>query len=253
MRAVDRRFVLCTLIVLSLLFSTFSTVEVVKGAVVWSDDFNDGDYVGWNIVYGVFSANENMLQSQVAQSCINHPSSVIVGTWSFDFLFSGQLSSGANIGFACEEVVLYPITGYVLKVGRSAFELVVWNQSYDWIIGSFYPPHHIVGHQHIEVTRDTTGLFRVYINNSLCIEAVDTTISTSNYFHFFCGPNEALDNISVSDTIDVTPTTTGPEPSTFPQIHGFPLLAIIFGLVLAFSVSAYRKHNRTRPCNQRRI
>ena len=52
MRAVDRRFVLCTLIVLSLLFSTFSTVEVVKGAVVWSDDFNDGDYVGWNIVYG---------------------------------------------------------------------------------------------------------------------------------------------------------------------------------------------------------
>ncbi|MFX1510452.1 MAG: hypothetical protein ACFFBR_09125 [Promethearchaeota archaeon] len=226
-------------LILLVLFALLT--QNTTAAIIWTDDFNDGNYDGWNVVYGVFSTDENLLRAQVGQSCINHPSTIIVGTWSFDFIFSGQISSGANIGFACEEVVLYPITGYVLKVGRSAFELVVWNESYDWIIGSYYPSHHINGRQQIDITRDETGLFRVYINSTLQIEAVDTTISASNYFHFFCGPNEALDNIRVSDSIDVIlPTNTEPDVPNIPQIPGFPVLAIIFGVILAFSVKAKR-------------
>jgi hypothetical protein len=229
-------------LVLLVLFSLLT--QSTAAAIIWADDFDDGNYNGWNVVYGAFSTDENLLRAQIGQSCINHPSAVIVGTWSFDFVFSGQISSGANIGFACEEVVLYPITGYVLKVGRSAFELVVWNESYDWIIGSYYPPYHISGCQGVDITRDETGEFRVYINNTLRIEAVDTTISASNYFHFFSGPNEALDNISVRDSIDVTPpTNTEPEVPIVPQIPGFPFLAIILGMTLAVSVRVLKKRS----------
>ncbi|MFX1565370.1 MAG: hypothetical protein ACFFCH_05215 [Promethearchaeota archaeon] len=233
-------------LVVGLSLLTLSTLPThnIAATIIWADDFNDGDYNGWNVVYGAFSTEDNLLRAEVGQSCINHPSTVIVGTWSFDFIFSGQFSSGANIGFACEEVVLYPITGYVLKVGRSAFELVVWNQSYDWIIGSYYPLYHINGRQEIDITREENGQFRVYINNTLQIEAIDTTISASNYFHFFCGPNEALDDISVSDSIDVfPPTNTEPEFPSVPQIPGFPILAIIFGMMLALSVKANRKRD----------
>jgi len=232
----------CVLLVSFLILASMFPLNETGAAVVWADDFNDGNYSDWTIIYGAFSTDNYMLQSLVAQSCINHPSSVIIGTWSFDFIFSGRFSSGANIGFACEEVVLYPVTGYVLKVGRSAFELVVWNQSYDWIIGAYYPSSHIDGQQQVDITREETGLIRVFINGTLRIEAVDNTLTISNFFHFFCGPDEALDNIVVSDTIDVTPSTcTNPGIPIPPQIPGFPLVAIFIGFICALSLGVLRR------------
>ena len=34
-----------------------------KAGVIWSDDFDDGDYNGWIVVRGVFSAEEKTLNA----------------------------------------------------------------------------------------------------------------------------------------------------------------------------------------------
>ncbi|MFX1581479.1 MAG: hypothetical protein ACFFCJ_04590, partial [Promethearchaeota archaeon] len=58
-------------LILLVLFALLT--QNTTAAIIWTDDFNDGNYDGWNVVYGVFSTDENLLRAQVGQSCINHP------------------------------------------------------------------------------------------------------------------------------------------------------------------------------------
>ncbi len=225
--------VVCLILVGGLVCSKVPVVAVE----VWSDDFNDGNLDGWTVTYGSFSTVDNSLRALVPSSCINHSSSVNIGTWSFDLYISGLASSGAHVCYSCESFVIYPITGYDLKVSPNAFELMVWYQSYDDCIGSYYPPTRMTGWQHVDITRDSTGHICVFINGTLQIETEDTTITISNYFHFFCGPDEGLDNVVVSDSIDITPSTnTTPSTPMTPQIPGFHPATIILGIIIAISL-----------------
>jgi hypothetical protein len=59
-----------------------------KADVVWSDNFDDGNYDGWYIWNGTFSAMDHTLEPVPGDNMyfISHFSTVSNGTWSFDVL-----------------------------------------------------------------------------------------------------------------------------------------------------------------------
>jgi hypothetical protein len=152
---------------------------------------------------------------------------------------SGDGASGAHVCFYCEGFVIAPTTGYEVKVYPYSFELMLWFEYSELLLGTYHPTPWPRGWQHVDVTRDATGLMRVFVNGSLCIEAEQTPTITANFFHFFCGPGEALDNVVVSDSIDITPTTNAdPNDFTTPLsgVIQLSILAVGIGVVAALVV-----------------
>ncbi|MFX0168394.1 MAG: hypothetical protein ACFE89_03455 [Candidatus Hodarchaeota archaeon] len=226
-----------TLTSILLLLSLVLIKDSASATLVWADTFDDGNYDGWTVTYGSFSCAENNLISTQYSSTIHRPSTVTVGTWSFDLLIINSGSSGVHVCFFCESFIFYPITGYDLKVSRNGFELMYWLDNYDDCIGDYFPPFIMAGWQHVDITRDDAGLIRVYINDTLRIETVDNRIPTSLYFHLLSGPGEGLDNITVSDSIDITPTPgTNPGFPIFDLGPYLPLVALGIALACALGV-----------------
>ena len=147
-------------------------------------------------------------------------------------------------------MVFYPITGYDLKVSRYGFELMYWLDYYDDSIGEYFPPVVMDGWQHVDITRDATGLIRVYINQTLRIETVDNRIPSSNYFHLLSGPGEGLDNIIVSDSVDITPTPgPGPNPGDLFTLLGpyLPLIGLGLALVVLLVIGVLLRRRAPLP------
>ena len=88
------------------------------------------------------------------------------------------------------------------------------------------------GWHHIDVTRNTTGWFSVYHNGSPIMEGKDTDIDTSELFWLQFEEWQMIDNVVVSDTIDITPTTTPPPFDWLPIGIGVSAVVIIAVLVI---------------------
>ncbi|MCK5151044.1 MAG: hypothetical protein KAQ65_04360 [Candidatus Thorarchaeota archaeon] len=112
------------------------------------------------------------------------------------------------------------------------------------LMGS-YTVDEINGTYHIKVTRDETGRFKVYINDTLRIEAVDNRWTTSQSFYLTSESGIGYDNIVVSD--DVIPpdeTTTTTTPTTTPGFSTELLVILIVapvGIVFALVIIAKRR------------
>lgn len=196
-----------------------------RGAVVWSDDFNDGNYDGWTICSpswgnppSKWSAADYYLQiEQEAWGTISHPSTVAYGTWSFDFkanLTQVTAGQGLSINFisndlnnATEVPTSNDWSCYGFKILAAA--TTQGNEfflSLAKLVGGVftvldssdgYLP--IVGWQHIDVSRTTGGLFHVYVNNSLILQATDTDMTTSELFVVNLADWNMIDNVVVDD------------------------------------------------------
>jgi hypothetical protein len=92
----------------------------------------------------------------------------------------------------------------ILGVGQPSIQLVelTATSSTSWDATRLdYEIMDPTGWHHVDVTRDARGYFCVYLNNTLILEAVDTTVTTTSLFAFaYAG---AFDNVVVSNTIDI--------------------------------------------------
>ena len=208
-----------------------------RAAEVWSDDFNDTNYNGWVVETGAFTAADSTLRcTSVTLSAIHHSSAVATGTWSFDFVFSDSVHVSA-VYFAVGAINdIMGDQGYQVTIHNYGVTLYEVTDAATHILDSYTASTTIQGRQSIDITRDTGGLFRVYVNDTLVMEATNTVHTTVNYFLLHMFEDDSVDNIVVSNTVDVTPSTdtgtgTGTEPP--PGIPGFPISAIIVGLVLS--------------------
>jgi hypothetical protein len=204
-----------------------------RGAVVWSDDFTDGDYDGWTIcdnqtLYrgewgwsgSSWSAANHYLQieagyGQAGWGIISHPSNVAYGKWRFDFktdetqIDAGVLGSFRFISGNFYDWSDYDTDSNLYNLGFDAiataegFEMSLYlgkrvdGVSTDIVSSDALIP--IAGWHQIEVTRTTTGLFSVYHNGSLMLQAVDTDHTTSVMFWLWFGQGSMTDNIVVDD------------------------------------------------------
>jgi hypothetical protein len=154
----------------------------------------------------------------------SHPSTVAYGTWSFDLQITEETEEHFYVYFATDDWHEYPlkINSYDLAIvlqpgqawsweleedAQSGFVLVKRNGGVlegGWQgLGSHSLYNELSGSYHIDITRDSKGNFKVYLDGVLIIEAQDNEYTTSTWFRFTGEPGPAIDNIVVKDTIDV--------------------------------------------------
>ena len=188
---------------------------------VWSDDFDDKQLDGWTL-QGNFAADEGTLKALECPACeggmnlASHPSSIAYGTWSFDAYISSALAPRLAVMFisdfppnvpppADQEIHAYMLE--ILELDKTALNLVKLtgrgeNQTPAYL-ASYRATRDLRGWLHVDITRETDGRFRVYLNRKLVMEAVDTLITTSQNFGFMAPAGKALDNIVVSRAVHI--------------------------------------------------
>ncbi|MFX1607129.1 MAG: hypothetical protein ACFFDD_14640 [Promethearchaeota archaeon] len=210
-----------------------------SSTMVWSDDFNDGNYDGWTICNNSViststnwsAANDNLQLNEDAWSntwgiswgAISYPSSIAHGTWSFDIKVNESLfESGGfvSIVFISNNIsnlvsvndwncywIYFDIDTLPASDGEN-FTIYLRRNEHTVLHSS--EPVPVAGWHHMNVTRDEAGLFTVFHNDALLFQVLDTEIDTSEMFAF-CGPKGiVIDNIVVDDEFEDYTPTTGP-------------------------------------------
>ncbi len=218
-------------LVLVVLVSSFGPM-LVSADVVWSDDFDDGNYDGWTVHSGAFSCNNYYLESTEVErhtlSGIYHESNVSKGTWSFDcYLPSGSLyvktlTDEDGYGHLTVEITPYRIALW-LYPDKSFGMAGDWDSTFSDIW------------THIDVTVKGDTIFDVFVNGDHRISYTNaSTLSRDNWCFIFWSTTEgqAIDNVVVRDTIleslqfnetPTTTTTTSPPPTE----EGFDMTMIL--------------------------
>ncbi len=233
-----------------------------RGAVIWADNFDDGDYDGWTIVvnhnvwggaYGWSGSNWSaatthlqMLPSIDNEGVISHPSEVASGTWSFDIQFNltqAEVGASATFEFMSNDVsdldhrdnnTVYFVLLEWPGDSDITIELRKWINGSGFTIGSIIPPTvPAAGWHHIDVTRTTEGLFSVYHNGALIIQGVDTDITTSEVLWLWFDTWTMIDNIVVDNAV-LTPLPWAPI-----------VIGIIVAVVVIVVVIVYFRRRRT--------
>ncbi|MFW9832399.1 MAG: hypothetical protein ACFFEK_00225 [Candidatus Thorarchaeota archaeon] len=181
-----------------------------SAAEVWSDDFQDGDYVGWTVLTGTFSAEKQFLQGVESEGyqSIQHSSSVAYGNWSFDVYHNSSVASHFYrvYSFMADELiegsvvyagVMVPRNGYSIDFAALGADFNRWENGSPLTRGDFSIT--FSGWRTITIIRDRTGHFEFYLNETLVEEADDTTYTTSAVFGWCSMPGNAIDNIIVSE------------------------------------------------------
>ena len=232
-----------------LCISTCATTS--NAALIWEDDFDDGNFDGWTIGEGNFTAASNSLECTEVSSTrgwayIYRETGVDTGTWSFDcYLTSGQTDDDFCITVspqADDELVGYSFIGIRpnlvnlwIRQGASVLKRGTWSSS-----STFNDTW-----THIDVTVDENMIFDVFVNDVHRLH-YNASYLTGGYGYFAFNSRaagNAIDNIVVNDTVDetldfnITPTTTPTTPTTPPPIDPV-VIAVVVGVTVAVIVLA---------------
>ena len=212
--------------------------KTCSAATIWSDNFDDGDSVGWTVFDGGFSVSSYTLVPTADNSNISYPSTSSSGTWSFDVLTNGQnweiyfFADGLPGSMTEYGYLTFYYDGDDPRYSFGATDSGGSGGSLRWELGewvSFAATRHAA-----------TGELTFWINGEFGGASSWSGGGGdlgSNYFIICAGDQDcAFDNIVVSNTIDIT--TGSPSP-----IPGFPIMAIAIGVAtaLGFGVLARRK------------
>jgi hypothetical protein len=249
--------VLAVLGVLLLVCSASCASPPGRAATVWSDDFSDGDYAGWTVEAGTYTAVNYRLENMGnIINVIHHASTVAMGTWSFDLdIISPITGNDAEVSFLAIDLnptTHYAQNGYAVEFSMAKVWLIKYVDGSPTTLASYYigPNEGTVlrALEHVDVTRNTAGEMHVWVNGTHRLFYQDTTFSSSTYLVHDSSSSVAhyLDNVMVSDTIDLQPpTTTTNTTTTTTPIPGFAVPAITLGLVVALATAIV--YRRRRP------
>ncbi|MGY5859888.1 MAG: hypothetical protein RTU63_11015, partial [Candidatus Thorarchaeota archaeon] len=104
-----------------LLIGIFSTP--VSAAVVWSDDFSDGNYSGWTILEGGFETPVSPKYSLTGVTSLNmiyHPSTQVHGNWLFELYEDVVAMNWIEIIFIATGTTLEDFEGYYVQLRHNA-------------------------------------------------------------------------------------------------------------------------------------
>ncbi len=206
----------------SIVFLILVIIQTSPGTAVsiWSEDFEDGNYDGWTILDGSYSATTGRLTAsgeKTAHHRIKHESNTAYGTWSFDvYVNQSNLISG-------EHMYIYFCTETLGNLGEEKGYFLTLIPDSSWMIdpssiilgsrtgvpsvtlGEWAETGKLAEYLHIDVTRDKNGHFNVYVDGNLIIEAMDNEHTIGNYFGFDSTGGHGLDNITVNDEMILYP------------------------------------------------
>lgn len=209
--------------------------NLCQASIVWSDNFDDGDLEGWKVsgasyagrtvqtlvvAPGNCSTAEKTLREtskpkMSGYTYVAHPNGVNKGTWSFDAYFKeGGTFNGIPVIFNLvdkDEVTKADWMawhGYELRgsetgsLGMTRMDRANGNPTlYGNYTHSFNPTTN--SWLHFDITYNGKGRFMVYVDNVLCLDLTDTTVTNFEYIGFWLQSGSELDNIVVNDEVIV--------------------------------------------------
>ena len=205
-------------------------ITTSDATVIWSDDFNDGNYDGWNICEdadlaaqlpnagfngSTWTATDHFLelvQSPDPWGVISHPSSAAYGNWSFDFKDNDiQSRSGdtALVVFISNDLYdwgsfsldakYYWIDFDVVTTENFTISLKMRSGSSLTTIDTTEVP--AAGWHNIDVIRNIEDGFSVYHNDTLILQGQDSEIETSDQFWLWFQEGQMINNLVVDTLI----------------------------------------------------
>ena len=159
------------------------SLSSVYAAEVWSDNFNDEDISDWTVlawdegssITGNFSAEGGVLTALDNDlNLARHDSTTNVGTWSFDMYVPDLPNAIVAINFMSNgSRPLYYYNSMMVSVqamteGTDRF--IIWEiRGWEAIEfeAPYFPTEGVVGWHHIDITRSSTGNFKVFFNGTL--------------------------------------------------------------------------------------
>lgn len=206
------------------MFCAVSLAPVHVMAVVdFTDDFNDGNYDGWTVVNGTWSASNNYLKSTNSSeiSGIYFENKAIFGNFSFDVFMNSSVSINipysygvyfsADDGYFTNAGIRAPYAGHCLVVSDSSFELWRFVGASGVEIGNYDHGSNFDGWYSIRVTLMSNYTVKMWIDNVLEVEGLSVhAFSNMTRFYIVAPENGAVDNIVVDGEEIVTTTTSTP-------------------------------------------
>ncbi len=252
----EKKFIHILFSILIMLISGIA-IPPCKSEVVWSEDFDDGDMEGWTVTQGNFTVengylesivNEKYLEDYYQLSCAFTHSTVTVGTWSFDIMFdcTGEYPEIA-IEFMTKKQTKWSLGMSPLGEVYGIYAGWGYPGVYEFYTEPRFPgavkidmfptvqgTKRKVWH-HIDITRNDQGQIHFYIDGVLGFERTDDRVTESYYFgvmlDYHWRGKTYIDNIVVSDTIDVHPSEAASARKSI-SVPGFPIESALIGLFL---------------------
>lgn len=229
-----------TLAILILLCSFFMGPITCDAAILWSDDFDDGNYDGWTVALGNYSISDNTLHADgEGWNRIIHSSTVARGTWSLDLYIpdEGWCDILCVVDSLNPEYNQSPIHGFGLSFRNTVPNPEsVLHMFYDYFCPGFdiyAKSSGFTGWTHIDITWADNEQMYVYYDEVRQMEDMDSrssVLNVSSYFVLEATTGVKFDNISVSDTIDVT--QVWPPPFEYVVLFvGLPVALVVFLLI----------------------
>jgi hypothetical protein len=180
-----------------------------RAGVVWSDDFDDGDFEGWFIDDGSFYVEDGTLRIMPGDDYYGlvHESFVATGTWSFDVLVGTETDIFLMYRPLMDEEDNYEGI-QILWYGTHlrVYSYSTFYEADSVRLGEFIFSSTIPGWQHLDVTRSSDGRICIYHNGTLILDLVDQAPITASWYFIYMPLGEAaIDNIAVSNTVDIEP------------------------------------------------
>jgi hypothetical protein len=188
----------------------------------WSDNFDDGDYSGWTVTRGGYLVANNLLRgTTLTWNYIEHLSSAVTGTWSFDYNFYGgedgiwqPVDGGLAIWFIANGHQSTDPTqaesGYFVLFHPHDDAIELWmdpgDEGYNRVLLGSWSPQNFVKSWHVDITRDSDGVFNIYLDGVNRIQATDTTYFTSYFFGFLGYNQQEMDNVVVQNLVITPPS-----------------------------------------------
>jgi hypothetical protein len=215
-----------------------------SAAEVWSDNFDDNDYNDWIVTEGNFSIVNGALRSDSARSTIVHNSSISTGTWSFDVYVESD-----NVTNTLDCAIYFINDDFAETYGLMFSEDLLLLIAGDSTIEQYQTTIEFTGWWNIKVTRDASGLFTVFINDFFYMSEVDLQFSSSSTFSFWSRTGSMLDNVVVSDSVDIIQQwyDFGPLSLLHYVILGCALLFFIASVFVIVKPSRALKYEVVRP------
>ena len=226
-----------------MLFVGLIGIVDVYAANGWSDDFNDGDYDGWEVVYGEFVASSNVLRAVSSGfNVIYHNSTCAYGVWLFDLWENSTAQIDQHVFFISLDWTLNFTTGYSVSLEYgviSNLTLYRWVDDVSTILARTQLPSSPPGWYSYNVTRTQLGHFDVLRDGVPELFADDNTITTSDYFVYDADGGGAIDNIIVvCGGAATTPTTDGP-----PECIIYIIVIVIIFIIIIICIWRYMRRS----------
>ena len=187
------------IVIISGLF-LFGCSTAPDSSIVFSEDFEDGDYEGWEVWWqrGLYAVDDGALSIKTGGD-LSHESTVLTGTWSFDLFLDDNKGSTHEFRFTEST---YNFQNLEIKQDQST-QVWVNTQVDPTELSSFWEAEErLSGWHHFDITRDETGLIKVYLDGEFIVEHFDDRdFDAEKLVIMYCCDGPVLDNLVVRDQV----------------------------------------------------